>query len=810
MMNLANAYYSRIRGDRAQNIEDAIAAYQQSLEVRTREVMPIQWAASMMNLANAYKDRIRGDRAQSIEEAIAAYQQSLEVRTREAMPVEWAESMNNLANAYKDRIRGDRAQNIEEAIAAYQQSLEVRTREAMSVEWAVSMVNLAIAYSDRIRGDRAQNIEEAIAAYQQSLQVMTREAMPMEWAESMMNLASAYYSRIRGNRAQSIEDAIAAYLNSLNIFTPDLLPNNCRRTARSLGNLYFGEQRWEEAVSVYQTALQAAETLYQSANLLDSKAAELAETSNLPRRAAYALARTGHLQQAVGVLEQGRARGLSESLDRDRADLTQLQQTHFDLYQDYQTIANQLRNLESQQRDLMVSTERHSLTPEALRDSVIALRQQLTDVIQHIHQIPGYEEFLSVPTFANIKKAVQGNCPLVYLVTTSAGSLALIVTSDTIHDVWLDALNETQLIDLLNQTWFAAYRQFQSDHQSWFDVIDKVTLQLWKPLMAPLIAHLQQHSFQQAILIPTGYLNLLPLHAAWTSSFLKIIYLTLQIKVLRMLLQNLNAEVLAFLILDHHLWTTDSSLPINKYYALDAIHFTYAPNARSLTAAGAIAGRSPVESILAIENPRQDLSNSGREVASAISTFPQFTVLAHEDASVEAVKATLAGVAIAHFSCHGTANLTEPLKGGLLMSDGLLTLRDIFALNLTDQGGLRLAILSACETGLSGIENADEAVSLPTGLLQAGVAAVIASLWSVPDLSTMMLLSRFYDLWRKDKLEPALALRQAQQWVRDTTSQQKAKYFQETNPDIFQLLILLDPNDFAHPFHWAAFSYIGV
>ena len=144
------------------------------------------------------------------------------------------------------------------------------------------------------------------------------------------------------------------------------------------------------------------------------------------------------------------------------------------------------------------------------------------------------------------------------------------------------------------------------------------------------------------------------------------------------------------------------------------------------------------------------------------------------------------------------------------MSDGLLTLKDIFALNLAESGGLRLAILSACETGIQGLENADEAVSLPTGLLQAGVAAVIASLWAVDDCSTRILLIRFYDLWRKEHLEPSEALRQAQLWVRDTTSQQKAKYFQETNPDLFQSLILLPSNHFAHPFHWAAFSYTGV
>jgi len=46
---------------------------------------------------------------------------------------------------------------------------------------------------------------------------------------------------------------------------------------------------------------------------------------------------------------------------------------------------------------------------------------------------------------------------------------------------------------------------------------------------------------------------------------------------------------------------------------------------------------------------------------------------------------------------------------------------------------VRLAVLSACETGLVGIDLPDEALALPTGLLQAGVASIVASQWIVPD-----------------------------------------------------------------------------
>jgi CHAT domain-containing protein len=729
--NLATAHLNRIRGERADNLEQAITAFQLALQVRTRNAFPEQWATTKNNLATTYSQRIRGQRVDNLERAIAAYKLACQVYTREAFPEQWAMTQHNLATTYKDRIRGERAYNLEAAINTYQLTLQVYTREAFPEQWAMTQHNLANAYAVRIRDERANNLEAAINASQLALQVYTREAFPEQWASTQNNLANAYSARIKGDRADSIERAISAYELALQVRTRKAFPEDCRQTARNLGNLHFDQQAWAKAANAYTTALAAAETLYQSCILLDGKAAELKETADLPRRAAYALARSGHLQTAVETLEQGRARGLSESMERDRADLTQLQQTAPHLYTQYQDITQQLRNLESQQRDRLVSSDRHSLTPEAQRNNAIDLRQRLDTLIAQIRQVEGYADFLDQPSFEDICAALQPNNPLIYLVHTPAGSLALIVTPDGITDLWLNDLTETSLRKLL-QNWFNAYNQSQSDRQGWFDAIAHGTQQLWAPLMAPLIDHLKTHNFHQATLIPTGVLSLFPLHAAWTA---------------------------------------DPSQPSGKRYALDDIHFTYAPNARSLTAAQQIAQQVQSDQILAIDNPRQDLPNSAREVNRAIAHFPQPTVLRHTEATVDAVRSHLMDAAIVHFSCHGTADFDEPLNSGLLMSNGLLTLRDLFALKLTEgtAHGIRLAILSACETGLPGLDNIDEVISLPIGLLQAGVAGVIASLWSVSDLSTMLLLTRFYDLWRKDGLEPAIALRQAQQWLRDAS-----------------------------------------
>ena len=236
----------------------------------------------------------------------------------------------------------------------------------------------------------------------------------------------------------------------------------------------------------------------------------------------------------------------------------------------------------------MVSSDRHSLTAEDARENAITLRQQSETLIQSIRQIPGYATFLTLPSFENVQQATKRDRPLVYLTSTAAGSLALIVTQDEIQSIWLDNLSETQLIDLLDDTWFATYSQSQTNRQNWLNAIDSVTYQLWEPLMQPLTHHLKARSYHQATLIPTGYLSLLPLHATWAE---------------------------------------DETHPTRRRYALDDIHFTYAPNAKSLTAAESIAKQTRTDSILAIDNPRQDLPNSEREVNAAISNFHKSTVL---------------------------------------------------------------------------------------------------------------------------------------------------------------------------------------
>jgi CHAT domain-containing protein/tetratricopeptide (TPR) repeat protein len=106
------------------------------------------------------------------------------------------------------------------------------------------------------------------------------------------------------------------------------------------------------------------------------------------------------------------------------------------------------------------------------------------------------------------------------------------------------------------------------------------------------------------------------------------------------------------------------------------------------------------------------------------------------------------------------------LSSGLVLSGanesyerGILTAEEVSQLDLR---GVELATLSACQTAL-GVEAAGEGLlGLQRAFQMAGARSLAASLWSVDDAATAVLMEEFYNnLWTK-KLPKLEALRQAQ------------------------------------------------
>ena len=268
--NLGIAYGARIQGEKADNIEHAIACHELALQIYTdKQLLPEDWALVQNNLGIAYSNSLLGDRADNLEQAISAFMSALQVYTHEAFPYEWSRTQNNLGSAYSNRIRGDRANNLEQAISAFMSALEVYTREAFPYEWSRTQNNLGSAYSNRIRGDRADNLEQAISAFMLALQVYTREAFPYEWSRTQNNLGSAYGSLIRGNRANNLEQAMGAFELALQVYTREAFPEQWVQTQINFGHVlaYYYEltqntNDLDRAIQIYKATLEVISPEY--------------------------------------------------------------------------------------------------------------------------------------------------------------------------------------------------------------------------------------------------------------------------------------------------------------------------------------------------------------------------------------------------------------------------------------------------------------------------------------------------------------------------------------------------------------------
>ncbi|SEH38464.1 CHAT domain-containing protein [Magnetospirillum fulvum] len=91
-------------------------------------------------------------------------------------------------------------------------------------------------------------------------------------------------------------------------------------------------------------------------------------------------------------------------------------------------------------------------------------------------------------------------------------------------------------------------------------------------------------------------------------------------------------------------------------------------------------------------------------------------------------------------------------------NDGVLTALEVLGLDLT---GTRLAILSACETGLGEIHEGEGVYGLRRAFQEAGVQSVVSSLWEVSDAGTQTLMAALYKRLLAGK-SPHDALREAQ------------------------------------------------
>ena len=676
-------------------------------------------------------------------------------------------------------------------------------------------------------GNPGVNQRIAIAAYANALRVYTEAELPQAWATTNNNLGNAYsaLAPFSANPAEQIEKAIAAYANALRVMDPVQRSTDCLRTSRNLGNLGFTNNLPDVAIKGYLLAITAVENLRSVAIDPARKAEIVSQAIEVYANLVQVYVDQQRFDQALEVADRSKARNL--------VDLLSIK----DLYPKGEIPVDVIRRLD-ELRGSIARAERElnrgeklggsEFRPEASLngrqrsdDNLRQLKQDLDRLIQ--------EEIIEIdPTFSLSQRVqplsieqLRATLPdertvLVNWYVAGSKLLAFILVKDS-SEPFCHRYSESTLELLIEElrSYFSAYA---SNRSAWLsalpETLKRLSVLLEMEALVDAIAKIAPQA-DQLILVPHRFLHLLPLH----------------------------------------------SLPFGNPTTTLVDQFSrgvrFAPSLQVLDVVQK-RPQTPLQSLFALQNPTEDLLYTELEMAEIQSLFaPRAKVLQRQEATKAALaqqSALLASSNCLHYACHGYFNFEKPELSALILAgstvkpappdadanrylaqrDGgaldlsqCLTLLDLFELDLRQA---RLVALSACETGLSELNSlSDEFVGLSSGFLYAGCNSVIGTLWTVNDLSTGLLMAEFYRLLKQqEQTQPftdvALALKQAQQWLRQLTCAEAVATLQRLVPSLhadgqetakrsirrsLSERYAADDRPYHHPFYWAAFCAVG-
>ena len=729
-------------------------------------------------------------------------------------------AQTNLGDALQilGTVTGD-ARRFMEAAGTYRLAQERYTRDHAPLQWARIQNGLGNALHDfGVRASEQGSIAEAVETYRKALSEFTRAQAPIWWAATQHNLGRALCSLADSlGITAPLKEAANAYRDALAVFDSGGAEDHRQGAASAMAHLLVRMRRHAEAEALIERTLARSDVA-----LLDRERSGQGRARAVEQvDALYGLLSLCHLRRsdpdvaaAFSAAVSGRARLLADALAFDGVGVELI---------DDPEVSEEIEHATARRRELKFQlgydrADSTSAPRELASDHRARLQAELHEASEAWATLLRRHGLIrTLPTLerADIQAAVPDGGVLVLPVLTEHAAFAFIVTENGQPAVIeLPGLDRRAVVaHLSGETgWFDVYNRHFREHQgkdpaaaeAWHQQLTGTLAWLWERLLAPIHGHLRDvtrlASNAPVVLLPPGLLGLLPLHAAGPG-------------------------------------------PDGRYFG-DHWTVSYTPSVRSLLTCQERrdARASQPARLLAAIDPDGSLSGARAEGPMLRERFAapgrEPVVLTGEEATIVRILGALADATVFHASTHGTHDPWEPARSGVLLSDGALELDMLRHARLD---AMRLVFLSACESGLAGVRKLpEEFIGLPTGLVEAGAAAVVGSLWPIGDTSAFLLARRFYDLMfdatGEERLAPATALREACAWLRGVTFGELKQEFPIAHLPAGPVLVLrsarmmpgaLEPDrpappeaphlplglddecPFAHPTHWAAFTTTG-
>ncbi len=793
-------------------LSEALEAYGAALGFLTENSDPADWARTQINCANACATlaNLGVNPLAHLHMALDSYVAAMRVCKADKYPNEWALIQMNRGNALQSL--GERGEDpfrcFHEAMESYDAALQVYDKHGHPDRWihVQSSRGRALQNLAKHSEDRIQYLDEALVCYAEGLSVCKRESYPGDWALLQTKCAEVFWSLSRLKSAMHWFDAVRCLQSALGVYRPELFPLEFCHTNSALGVLHYEKNRYQEAFAYFEAALGVTEERRSLLLMARDRRRLLVENRQLYDLTVLCALQLQEEKIAIEYVEQSKTRNLADVVGRREITPKGVSETEWSDYR------NQLvefigieQAIERMWRD-KVSNSVEAELPflEQLNELRAALKRKEKEFRR---RDPDYAPMAEPLTFDEmLSLAEQLEAVIVDFWVTPHGTAIFLISADDAdmtadQVVWIQDWTLQRQTSIL-QEWLQNYRDWRKpegqvdvNKTDWPRWMENTLGQLYTDLLRPVHERIGKRygNPKRLILVPTKGLALLPLHACW--------------------------------------W---DDLEGNHYYFGKTFEVSYVPSLKILQRCVAREKEPASEKLVAIENPnpKRYLYFAPWEIEQVCNCFSNPVTIKHEVVTSERLKQELLEASHLHWSGH--ARTENPIEESHFeLSDGRrFTMDDILTMDLHR---LNLAVLGACETGMSELDEAiDEYEGLTAAFLSAGAATVVSSLWAVDDAATAYMMKRFYENVYKRAMNKAAALQEAQHWVRQlnpkraeqllaqsltlersqrrlvehehiAAERQLHKSFEEAEERTVGRAGLWD-----HPISWAAFHCVGI
>lgn len=619
--------------------------------------------------------------------------------------------------------------------------------------------------------ERNTHLRQAIEYLQQAL-----DKTPSDHSSRAMwlnNLGLAYETQFRSSSELypgSYEEGLARYIEAANLRSASPF----QRITAVYRALEFADRLDLEQLSALAwLAVNLIPTL--SPRMLQRQDQErmISMFSNLGSYCAAILLESKHnVVDAINALET--SRGVISNLLLDtRNDLTVVKEHDELLAAEFADISSKL---ESNSAELSRLNQQLDSNWDMSSETRIKATKAFDTIIDKIRNLEGCSGFLQRPD----SEALQVLAGSSYIVVVNVASFrcdALFFSSNRIGQIWLSELNRQEAVDRANALTQAIANDNIITRSRTNAHFRELLGWLWKTLVKPIQTELQKEVKGKIRIcwVPTGVMTNFPIHAAADDTS--------------------NDNAMDTIISSYS--TTISAIRFHK----KKINRRANHNGQALLVS---MNKTPDQLDLSFAEEEATIVHNLLQPPMQRTTRLSYPCTQPETsgATKDRVLSELRSAAIAHLSCHGIANYSEPSSSQLLLSDWQSDPLTVANITMERLPYARVAYLSACHAAVN--RNAsllDEGIHLAGAFQLAGFPQVVGSLWQVNDRRAMQVSQRVWEnlisengTIEYERLGDALNLAMVE-------LRQLTKQFDDEDSD--------DEYD-DEPFIWAPFVYLGL